>query len=119
MERLVLPNKLSRSPEDWLFVLILSTIVPILDTVCKLLSSTASGFWLSAKVLMTALLQTSTEKDAPPLENSHSTKTEAGRRKLIDLLDYYDRMQDTDPSDQPKVDFDRLRLMLGLAVKPQ
>jgi len=47
-----------------------------------------------------------------------AAKSEAGRRKLIDLLDYYDRMQDTDPSDQPKVDFDRLRLMLGLAVKP-
>lgn len=47
-----------------------------------------------------------------------AAKTEAGRRKLIDLLDYYDRMQDADPSEQPKVDFDRLRLMLGLAVKP-
>lgn len=48
-----------------------------------------------------------------------AAKSEAGRRKLIDLLDYYDRMQDTDPSDQPKVDFDILRRRLGLPVKPQ
>lgn len=46
-----------------------------------------------------------------------AAETEAGRRKLIDLLDYFDRIQDADTSGQPKIDFDRLRLMLGLPVK--
>jgi hypothetical protein len=43
-----------------------------------------------------------------------AAKTEAGRRKLAELVDYYDRMQDLDKSGRPKVDFDRLRRMFGL-----
>ncbi len=45
-----------------------------------------------------------------------AAKTEKGRRKLVDLLDYFDRRQDAEP-DQPKVDFDKLRHMLGLPAK--
>jgi hypothetical protein len=43
-----------------------------------------------------------------------AAKTEKGRQKLIELLEYYDRMQDAQPADEPRVDFDRLRQMLGL-----
>jgi hypothetical protein len=43
-----------------------------------------------------------------------AAKTEKGRRKLADLLDFYDRMQDRDTATQPRVDFDKLRRMLGL-----
>jgi len=46
-----------------------------------------------------------------------AAKTEKGRRKLTDLLDYYDRIQDRDPARQPKIDFDKLRRMLGLLPK--
>ena len=46
-----------------------------------------------------------------------AAKTETGRRKLADLLDYYDRMQNTRPAGEPKVDFDKLRRMLGLPAK--
>jgi hypothetical protein len=35
----------------------------------------------------------------------------------MDLLDYYDRIQDRDPAGQPKIDFDKLRRMLGLLPK--
>ncbi len=45
-----------------------------------------------------------------------AAKTEEGRRKLVDLLDYFDRLQDAEP-EQPKVDFDKLRHMLGLPAK--
>lgn len=43
-----------------------------------------------------------------------AAKTEKGRRKLIDLFEYYNRMQDAQPADEPRVDFDKLRRMLGL-----
>jgi len=43
-----------------------------------------------------------------------AAKTEKGRQKLIELLEYYDRMQDAQPADEPRVDVDRLRRMLGL-----
>jgi hypothetical protein len=43
-----------------------------------------------------------------------AAKTERGRQKLIELLEYYDRMQDAQPADEPRVDFDRLRRLLGL-----
>ncbi len=43
-----------------------------------------------------------------------AAKTEKGRRKLIELLEYYDRMQDAQPADKPRVDTNRLRQMLGL-----
>jgi hypothetical protein len=46
-----------------------------------------------------------------------AAKTEEGRRKLADLLDYYDRRQDANPTGRPKVDFDRLRHMLGLPAR--
>jgi hypothetical protein len=46
-----------------------------------------------------------------------AAKTEKGRRKLTDLLDYFDRIQDADPTGQPRIDFDRLRRMLGLPAK--
>jgi hypothetical protein len=46
-----------------------------------------------------------------------AAKTEKGRQKLIDLLDYYDRMQEGEPATEPRVDFDRLRRMLGLPPK--
>ena len=46
-----------------------------------------------------------------------AAKTEKGRRKLTDLLDYFDRIQDTDPAKRPKIDFDKLRRMLGLLPK--
>jgi hypothetical protein len=46
-----------------------------------------------------------------------AAKTEKGRRKLTDLLDYYDRIQDRAPARQPKIDFDKLRRMLGLLPK--
>jgi len=44
-------------------------------------------------------------------------ETEKGRRKLTDLLDYFDRIQDTDPAKRPKIDFDKRRRMLGLLPK--
>jgi hypothetical protein len=43
-----------------------------------------------------------------------AAKTEKGRQKLVELLEYYDRMQDAQPADEPRVDFNRLREMLGL-----
>lgn len=43
-----------------------------------------------------------------------AAKTEKGRKKLLDLLEYFDRMQDVQPAEEPRVDFDRLRRMLGL-----
>ena len=43
-----------------------------------------------------------------------AAKTEKGRRKLMDLLDSYDRIQDANPDAQPRIDFGKLRLMLGL-----
>ncbi len=46
-----------------------------------------------------------------------AAKTETGRRKLADLIDYYDRMQALDKSGRPKIDFDRLRLKFGLPAK--
>jgi hypothetical protein len=46
-----------------------------------------------------------------------AAKTEIGREKLNTLLDYYDRMQDSTPPPQVRVDFDRLRRMLGLPPK--
>ena len=49
-----------------------------------------------------------------PLE---AAKTEKGRRKLTDLLDYFDRIQDADPTGQPRIDFDRLRRILGLPAR--
>jgi hypothetical protein len=49
-----------------------------------------------------------------PLE---AAKTEKGRRKLTDLLDYFDRIQDADPAGQPRIDFDRLRRILGLPAR--
>lgn len=45
-----------------------------------------------------------------------AAKTEEGRRKLTDLLDFYDRRQDAEP-DQPRIDFGKLRHMLGLPAK--
>ncbi len=38
-------------------------------------------------------------------------------RRETDLLDYFDRIQDADPARQPKIDFDKLRRMLGLLPK--
>ena len=46
-----------------------------------------------------------------------AAKTETGRRKLADLLDYFDRIQNTNPGGKPKVDFDKLRRLLGLPAK--
>jgi len=46
-----------------------------------------------------------------------AAKTETGRRKLADLLDYFDRIQNTHPDGKPKVDFDKLRRLLGLPAK--
>ncbi len=46
-----------------------------------------------------------------------AAKTESGRRKLADLIEYYDRTQDLDKSGRPKVDFDRLRRMFGLPAR--
>lgn len=43
-----------------------------------------------------------------------AAKTEKGREKLQSLLDYYDRMQDGAPTTRTRVDFNRLRRMLGL-----
>lgn len=43
-----------------------------------------------------------------------AAKTEKGRRKLMDLLEYYERMQAGRPPDEPRVDINRLREMLGL-----
>ncbi len=49
-----------------------------------------------------------------PLE---AAKTEEGRRKLKELLDSYDRWQETTPALSPRMDFDALRRMLGLPPK--
>jgi len=48
-----------------------------------------------------------------------AAKTEEGRRKLEDLLEYYERLQDAqDPAmHQPKLDLNRLRALLGLPLK--
>ncbi len=48
-----------------------------------------------------------------------AAKTEAGRRKLEDLLEYYKRIQDgQDPAKpQQKLDLNRLRILLGLPLK--
>jgi hypothetical protein len=46
-----------------------------------------------------------------------AAKTEKGREKLTALLDYYDRMQEGEPSTQPRIDINRLRRMLGLPPK--
>ncbi len=43
-----------------------------------------------------------------------AAKTEKGRQKLMDLLEYYERMQAAQPPDDPRVDINRLRQMLGL-----
>ncbi len=43
-----------------------------------------------------------------------AAKTEKGRQKLVNLLEYYERMQDAQPADDPRVDINRLRQMLGL-----
>ncbi len=43
-----------------------------------------------------------------------AAKTDEGRRKLKELLDNYDRWQEAAPSHRPRMDFDRLRRMLGL-----
>ena len=43
-----------------------------------------------------------------------AAKTEKGRQKLMDLLEYYERMQAAQPPDEPRVDINRLRQMLGL-----
>ena len=43
-----------------------------------------------------------------------AAKTEKGRRKLLELLEYYDRMQDAEPAGETRVDINRLRQMLGL-----
>lgn len=45
-----------------------------------------------------------------------AAKTERGRRKLIDLLDEFDRRLEADPS-QPRIDFGKLRRLLGLPEK--
>lgn len=48
-----------------------------------------------------------------------AAKTDEGRRKLDDLLDYYERLQDAqDPArHQPKLDLNKLRALLGLPLK--
>jgi len=46
-----------------------------------------------------------------------AAKTEKGREKLNALLDYYDRLQDAATPPQVRIDFDRLRRMLGLLPK--
>jgi len=48
-----------------------------------------------------------------------AAKTEAGRRKLEDLLEYFERRQDAQDSagHQPKLDLNRLRALLGLPLK--
>jgi len=43
-----------------------------------------------------------------------AAKTEKGRQKLIELLEYYDRMQEGEPHSPARVDTNRLRRMLGL-----
>jgi len=43
-----------------------------------------------------------------------AAKTEKGRQKLMDLLEYFERMQAGQPADEPRVDISRLREMLGL-----
>jgi hypothetical protein len=46
-----------------------------------------------------------------------AAKTEAGRRKLKDLIELYERMQDAGRDQAPRLDFDRLRRTLGLPPK--
>jgi len=48
-----------------------------------------------------------------------AAKTEEGRRKLEDLIEYYERLQDAqDPSrHQPKLDLNKLRALVGLPLK--
>jgi len=46
-----------------------------------------------------------------------AAKTESGRAKLKALLDAFDEMQEARTPTRPKVDFDRLRRMLGLPPK--
>jgi hypothetical protein len=48
-----------------------------------------------------------------------AAKTEAGRRKLEDLLEYYERLQDAqEPAKhRPKLDLNKLRSLLGLPPK--
>jgi hypothetical protein len=46
-----------------------------------------------------------------------AAKTESGRAKLKALLDDFDDMQEARTSTRPRVDFDRLRHLLGLPPK--
>jgi len=46
-----------------------------------------------------------------------AVKTTAGRRKVEDLLDDLDRLQDTRPDDPGRVDVDGLRTRLGIPRK--
>jgi hypothetical protein len=46
-----------------------------------------------------------------------AAKTEKGRKKLEDLLEYMERRQGLEPTEHPQIDFDRLRRTLGLGPK--
>jgi hypothetical protein len=46
-----------------------------------------------------------------------AAKTEKGRKKLTDLIDYLERRQNAESAERPQVDFDRLRRMFGLTAK--
>ncbi len=46
-----------------------------------------------------------------------AAKTEAGRKRLADLIDHCERTQGRGRSGQPSFDFDRLRLKMGLPAK--
>jgi hypothetical protein len=46
-----------------------------------------------------------------------AAKTETGRRKLKDLIEFYERTQNAARDEAPRLDFDRLRRMLGLPPK--
>jgi|GEM_PF-1001571 len=47
----------------------------------------------------------------------NAVKTEAGRRKVEALIEDFERRQDAMPPSQPRIDFDRLRRILGLTPK--
>jgi hypothetical protein len=46
-----------------------------------------------------------------------AAKTEAGRRKLKELIEFYEHTQEAGRDEAPRLDFDRLRRMLGLPPK--